>query len=58
MSNTELQYVKNRIKKLEDDFGAFASILIQAGIVEVKEEDGKQFFKVNKIKFDEQPEVQ
>jgi hypothetical protein len=58
MANTELQYVKNRITKLETDFGAFASLLIQAGIVEVKEEDGKQFFKVNKVKFDEQPEVQ
>jgi len=58
MSNTELQYVKNRIKKLEEDFGGFASILIQAGIVEVKVEDDKQFFKVNKVKTDEQPEIQ
>jgi hypothetical protein len=52
MANTEVQYVKNRITKLEQDFGGFASILIQAGIVEVKEEDGKQFFKVNKVKLD------
>jgi hypothetical protein len=58
MANTELQYVKNRIAKLEKDFAAFASLLIQAGIVEVKEEDDKQFFKVNKVVLNEQPEVQ
>jgi hypothetical protein len=58
MANTELQYVKKRITKLETDFGAFASLLIQAGIVEVKEEDGKQVFKVNKVVLNEQPEVQ
>ena len=58
MANTELQYVKKRIAKLETDFGAFASLLIQAGIVEVKEEDGKQVFKVNKVVLNEQPEVQ
>jgi len=49
MGNTEIQYVKNRIAKLEEDFGAFASILIQAGIVEVKEEDGKQVYKIIKV---------
>jgi predicted transcriptional regulator with HTH domain len=49
MANTEIQYVKNRIAKLEEDFGAFASILIQAGIVEVKEENGKQVYKIIKV---------
>ena len=53
MSKTELQYVKNRIQKLEKDFGAFASLLIQAGIVEVTDtEEGLQVFKVNKVLLD------
>jgi hypothetical protein len=46
---TELNYLKNRIKKLETDFAAFASLLIQSGVVEVTEEDGQQVFKVNKV---------
>ena len=54
MANTEMQYVKNRINKLEKDFAAFASLLIQAGIVEVKEEDGVQVYAVNKVKLDGQ----
>tara|TARA_R110000822_G_scaffold203135_2_gene340087 strand:+ start:2792 stop:2953 length:162 start_codon:yes stop_codon:yes gene_type:complete len=50
--NTEIQYLKKRIAKLEVDFGAFASLLIQADIVRVEEEDGQQVFKVNKVKLD------
>ncbi len=56
MANTEIQYVKNKINKLESDFVAFTSILIQAGIVEVSEEDGQQTYKVNKVKVDERKE--
>jgi predicted transcriptional regulator with HTH domain len=52
LANTEMAYVKNRINKLEKDFAAFASLLIQAGIVEVKEEDGVQVYAVNKVKLD------
>lgn len=52
LSKTEMQYVKNRIAKLEKDFMAFASLLIQAGIVRVDEEDGQQVFAVNKVKLD------
>jgi hypothetical protein len=52
LANTEMQYVKNRIQKLEKDFAAFASLLIQAGIVEVKEEDGIQVYAVNKVALD------
>ena len=47
-----MKYVKNKVAKLETDFAAFASLLIQAGIVEVVEEDGEQVFKVNKVKLD------
>lgn len=46
---TEINYLKNRIKKLETDFAAFASLLIQAGIIEV---DG-DVFKVHKVKLDD-----
>lgn len=56
MTNTEIQYVKKKINKLESDFAAFSSILIQAGIVEVAEEDGQPVFKVNKVKTDEREE--
>jgi hypothetical protein len=52
LANTEINYVKNKVAKLETDFAAFASLLIQAGIVEVMEEDGEQVFKVNKVKLD------
>jgi predicted transcriptional regulator with HTH domain len=48
-----MNYVKNKVAKLETDFAAFASLLIQAGIVEVVEEDGEQVFKVNKVKLEE-----
>ena len=47
-----MNYVKNKVAKLETDFAAFASLLIQAGIVEVVDEDGEQVFKVNKVKLD------
>ena len=53
--NTEIQYLKKRMSKLETDFGAFASLLIQAGMVEVIEEDGQAVFKVNKVKTDDSP---
>jgi hypothetical protein len=52
LSKTEMAYVKNRIAKLEKDFTAFASLLIQAGIVRIDEQDGEQVFAVNKVKLD------
>ena len=55
---TELNYVKNKIKKLEDDFAGFASLLIESGIVQVEEQDGQLRYKVNKVKLDEQSKVQ
>ena len=53
MADTEIQYVKKKINKLEDDFGAFAGLLIQSGIIEVVEENGERVFKVHKVKLDE-----
>ena len=52
MANTEIQYVKKKITKLETDFAAFASLLIEAGIVEVVEENGERIFRVKKVKTD------
>jgi predicted transcriptional regulator with HTH domain len=52
LANTEINYVKKKVAKLETDFAAFASLLIQAGIVEVVDKDGEQVFKVNKVKLD------
>ena len=50
---TEINYVKNRIKKLETDFAAFATLLIEARIVEVVQEDNQQVFRVNKVKLED-----
>ena len=58
MANTEMQYVKNRIAKLEKDFAAFASLLIQANIVSVRVEDGEQVFVVNKVVLDTDEPIQ
>ena len=55
MANTEINYVKNKIKKLEEDFAGFASLLIESGIVEVEEQDGNLHYKVNKVKLDGKP---
>ena len=52
LANTEITYLKKKIAQLETDFASFASLLIQAGIVEVIEEDGQRIFKVNKVKLD------
>ena len=52
MANTEIQYVKNKIKQLESDIAAFGRLLLDSGIVEVEMEDGKLTYKVNKVKLD------
>ena len=54
MANTEINYVKNKIKTLEADIAAFGRLLIDSGIVEVSMEDGELNYKVNKGKLDEQ----
>ena len=50
MGNTEIKYIKNRIAQLEADLSGFASLLIHAGIVEVKEVDGQKVYTVNPVK--------
>jgi hypothetical protein len=53
LANTELNYVKKRIKELENDIAAFGRILIDAGIVEVEVENGEFSYKVSKVKLEE-----
>ena len=50
MANTEIQHLKKRIAKLEQDLGGFASLLIHAGIVEIKDVDGQKVYTVNPVK--------
>ena len=58
MANTEIQYVKNKIKQLESDIAAFGRLLLDSGIVEVEEQNGELHYKVNKVKLDGQSEIQ
>ena len=59
MANTEINYVKKKIKQLEEDIATFGRLLLDAGIVEIQH-DGKEFvYQVHKVKLDdEQPEIQ
>ena len=50
MANTEITYVKNRIKEVQEEMKNVLLILIESGIVEIVEENGKKVYKVNKIK--------
>jgi hypothetical protein len=57
LANTEINYVKNKIKQLENDIAAFGALLIESGLVEVENQGGELRYKVNKVKLDEQSEV-
>lgn len=50
MANTEISYVKNRIKEVQEEMKNILLILMESGLVEIREEDGKKVYKVNKIK--------
>ena len=43
-------YVKNRIKEVQEEMKNILLILMESGLVEIREEDGKKVYKVNKIK--------
>jgi hypothetical protein len=58
LANTEINYVKNKIKQLENDIAAFGALLIESGLVEVENQGGELRYKVNKVKLDEQSKVQ
>ena len=55
-SNTEMAYVKNRIKQLEADMGNLVMALIELKVFKIKiDEDGKAIYDTGK---DDKPEVQ
>jgi hypothetical protein len=56
MSNTEIQYVKKRIKQLEADMANLVMALIELKAFKIKiDKDGNAIYDTGK---DEQPEVQ
>jgi hypothetical protein len=57
LANTEINYVKNKIKQLENDIAAFGALLIESGLVEVENQGGELRYKVNKVKLDGKSEV-
>ena len=50
MANTELAYVKNQINALREEMKHFLLALLESGLIEITEEDGKQVYKINKVK--------
>ena len=49
MANTELTYVKNQINSLREEMKNLLLALLESGLIEIKEEDGKQVYKINKV---------
>ena len=50
MANTELAYVKNQINALREEMKNLLLALLESGLIEITEEDGKQVYKINKVK--------
>ena len=50
MANTELTYVKNQINALRDEMKNLLLALLESNLIEIVEEDGKQIYKINKVK--------
>jgi len=50
MTNTEIQYVKNQINALREEMKNLLLALLESGLIEITEEDGKQVYKINKVK--------
>ena len=51
---TELRYLKNRVKELEGNIREVLVLLMQAGIVRVEKENDLPVYKINKVKLDGQ----
>lgn len=49
---TELRYLKNRVKELEGNIREVLVLLMQAGIVRVETENDMPVYKINKVKLD------
>ena len=50
MGSTEIQYVKNQINALREEMKNLLLALLESGLIEIKEEDGKQVYQFNKVK--------
>lgn len=50
MASTEIQYVKNQINALREEMKNLLLALLESGLIEITEEDGKQVYKINKVK--------
>ena len=50
MVSTEIQYVKNQINALREEMKNLLLALLESGLIEITEEDGKQVYKINKVK--------
>jgi DNA-binding FrmR family transcriptional regulator len=48
--STEIQYVKNQINALREEMKNLLLALLESGLIEITEEDGKQVYKINKVK--------
>jgi len=49
LGSTEIQYVKNQINALREEMKNLLLALLESGLIEIKEEDGKQVYKINKV---------
>ena len=50
MASTEIQYVKNQINALREEMKNLLLALLESGLIEITEKDGKQVYKINKVK--------
>jgi DNA-binding FrmR family transcriptional regulator len=50
LGSTEIQYVKNQINALREEMKNLLLALLESGLIEITEEDGKQVYKINKVK--------
>ena len=53
MANTEINYVKKKIKQLEEDIATLGRLLLDAGIVEVQYQGEEFVYQVHKVKLEE-----
>lgn len=49
MANTEIGYVKNQIKELREEMKNLLIALLESGLIEIVEENGKKVYKINKV---------
>lgn len=50
MANTEIAYIKNQVNALREEMKNLLIALLESGLIEIVEEDGKKVYKINKVK--------